>query len=284
MSPRHVESAANPLVKELAALKDRRARERSGAYLVEGQREAGRALDARVDAAQVLVAPALLPSGSSVEAWQARAEAAGAAFCTASASAFKRVSVRENPDGVLIVVRTRRTTPAQVRLPSGALVLVLAGLEKPGNVGALLRSADAFGADAVFMCPDRDGPGSATGVAPGVDLENPNLVRAAMGSSFTLPIGVGTREEVLTAVRAAGLRLVATSPAATTTVWDCDLTAGAAVLLGREHEGLSDWWLEHADARVQVPMRGTAADSLNVSVTGALLLFEASRQRRGNAS
>ncbi|MBX3139231.1 MAG: RNA methyltransferase [Trueperaceae bacterium] len=283
MAPRHVESAANPLVKELAALKDRRARERSGTYLVEGRREAARALDARVDAAQVLVAPSLLPGGSSVEAWQARAEAVGAAFCTASASAFKRVSMRENPDGVLLVVRTRRTPPAQVRLPSGALVLVLAGLEKPGNVGALLRSADAFGADAVFMCPDQDGPGGAAGSATGADLENPNLIRAAMGSSFTLSVGVGTREEVLSAVRAAGLHLVATSPAATTTVWDCDLTAGVAILLGREHDGLSDWWLEHADEQVQVPMRSTAADSLNVSVTGALLLFEASRQRRGSA-
>lgn len=279
MAPRHVESAANPFIKELAALKDRRARERSGTYLVEGQREAGRALDALVDAVHVVVAPSLLQGGASVEAWRARAEAAGAAFCTASASAFERVSMRENPDGVLIVARTHRTPPARVSMPAGALVLVLAGLEKPGNVGALLRSADAFGVDAVLMCPDQDGPGGATGV----DLENPNLIRAAMGSSFTLPVGTGTREEVLAAVRAAGLRLVATSPAATTTVWDYDLTAGAAVLLGREHEGLSEWWLERAEAQVQVPMRAAAADSLNVSVTGALLLFEASRQRRGSA-
>jgi len=283
MATRHVESAANPFVKELAALKDRRERERSGTYLVEGQREAGRALDARVDTVRIVVAPSLLPTGSSMETWRERAGASGAELWTVSPSAFRRLSIRENPDGVVLVVRTRRTPPAGVPLAEGALVLVLAGLEKPGNVGALLRSADAFGADAVFICPDADGPDGEQGGGKGVDLENPNLVRAAMGSSFASTVGVGTREEVLAAVRAAGLRLVATTPSATTSVWECDLTAGAAILLGREHEGLSDWWLARADVQVQVPMRQTAADSLNVSVTGALLLFEASRQRHGGA-
>ncbi|HRP48213.1 MAG TPA: TrmH family RNA methyltransferase, partial [Trueperaceae bacterium] len=117
------------------------------------------------------------------------------------------------------------------------------------------------------------------GEQAGVDLENPNVIRAAMGSSFALPIGVGSASEVLAALRAANLRVVATTPDATTPHWQSDLRGGVALLLGREHEGLSPWWLAQADEPVGIPMRASAADSLNVSVAGAVLLYEALRQR-----
>jgi len=281
MAVRHVESTANPLVKELVGLRQRRARESSGNYIVEGAREARRALSAGVSARLVVVAPDLLREGEGIDAWQRAAESAGAELVTFSAQAFARVSLREHPDGVLVVAYSRRLAPQDVTLAHDSLVLVLADLEKPGNVGALLRSADAVGVDAVFMCPE---PGSEPGdrqAGRGVDLESPNVIRAAMGSSFSLPIGVGDAAEVVARLRAAGLRLVAATPKADLTHWQCDLKGGVALVVGREHAGLSDWWLRQADALVAIPMRASVADSLNVSVAGAVLLYEALRQRTG---
>lgn len=277
MPVRHVESSANPLVKELAALKDRRGRERSGKHLIEGAREAARALGAGVAGDLLLLSPALLATTASLDAWLERAAKAGLDVLTLSENAFARVSMRQNPDGVALVALSKRLAAHELRLAPGSLVLVLAGLEKPGNVGALLRSADAFGVDAVIVCEEH-----ATEAGPppaGVDLENPNLIRAAMGSSFTLPLAVGSPEETLAALHRAAIRLVATSPSATTPLWGCDLTGGVAVVLGREDVGLSGWWLERADESVSIPMRAAAADSLNVSVAGAVMLYEALRQR-----
>lgn len=286
MYVRHVDSTANPLVRELVSLRQRRARDRSGTYLIEGEREVRRAIAGGVLGSLLVLSPALIRSGADAEL-AALASAAGAEPVTFGEAAFRRVSQRENPDGVLLLAKTRRLAPADVRLGPGALVLVLVGLEKPGNVGALLRTADAVGVDAVFMCPDHEtsggsgGPGEGRGddARNGVDLESPNVIRAAMGSSFALPIGVGSAEEVVAALRAAGARLVTTSPAAPITHWQCDLRGGVALVLGREHHGLSNWWLEQADASVSIPMRAAAADSLNVSVAGAVVLYEALRQR-----
>ncbi len=275
-------STANPLVKELVGLRQRRARERSGTFLVEGVREVSRALKAGVSARLLVTAPGLVAPEASLEL-TANAAAAGAELVTFAEAAFRRVSLREHPDGVLLVAATRRLSPADVTLGPGALALVLVGLEKPGNVGALLRSADAVGADAVFLAPDVTGDGAggdeARSVSDGVDLESPNVIRAAMGSSFALPVAVGDSAEVLAALRGAGLRVVATSPAAETTHWSADLTGGVALVLGSEHDGLSGWWLAEADQAVALPMRAGTADSLNVSVAGAVLLYEALRQR-----
>lgn len=280
MSVRHVDSTANPLVKELAGLRQRRARERSGTYLIEGRREVERALAAGVKARLIVTSPALQADAAAFDL-EALAAVHGAEAVTFGTAAFRRVSQREHPDGVLLLAETARRSPTEIHVPAGALVLVLAGLEKPGNVGALLRSADAVGVDAVFLCADSaaapDEPEA--GEQAGVDLENPNVIRAAMGSSFALPIGVGSASEVLAALRAANLRVVATTPDATTPHWQSDLRGGVALLLGREHEGLSPWWLAQADERVGIPMRASAADSLNVSVAGAVLLYEALRQR-----
>lgn len=281
MSHRHIESASNPLVKELYGLRNRRARERSGTFLIEGEREVRRALEAGVEARMLVLAPTLL-APDTASALAASAEAAGAEVVTFGNAAFGRASLREGPDGVLLLAASRRLRPADLQLASTALVLVLAGLEKPGNVGALLRTADAVGADAVMLTGNDDDPtgGGASGAGEvGVDLENPNVVRAAMGSSFTLPCAVGSPAETWAAVRAAGLKLVATSPHADKAHWDSDLSGGVALALGNEHLGLSRWWLERAEERVTIPMRPRAADSLNVSVAGAILLYEASRQR-----
>ena len=152
--------------------------------------------------------------------------------------------------------------------PNG-LYLVIDGLEKPGNVGALLRTADSAGVDAVFV----------TGA--GTDLENPNVIRASMGSVFRQVIACET-DALRDWLQQNQVQIVATSPQASATYWQQDYTPATALVLGTEHEGLGEGWLEQADLRVVIPMFGSA-DSLNVATSGALLLYEALRQRHTSA-
>lgn len=270
---KRIESAANPLIRELARLKERRGRRKSGLYLIEGSREAKRALIAGVPPRRLLLAPELI-SEPGVASGIAALVGERAEVALLSPAAFSRLSMREKPDGVLLVGEARPSGVNATELPAQGVVLILSGVEKPGNVGALLRSAEAFGVGALLIAEAEGAEGEA-----GTDLENPNVIRASMGSVFALTTAAASAEEVLSAVRGAGLKLVATSPAAKTPVWGADLTGGVALLLGAEHAGLSEWWLERADETVRIPMRAGLVDSLNVSVAGAVLLYEALRQR-----
>lgn len=233
--------------------------------MVEGARELQRALDAGVRVREAFLCPSLFREEGRELA--SVLESAGVPTCELSEAAFERASIRQGPDGVLGVIELPRTASEPPALPADALVLVLAGLEKPGNLGALLRTADAARVDAVVLC------------GHGTDPWNPNVIRASMGSVFALPLAVLGDEVARTWLRTTSLRTVATTPSAGVDYWDADLAGGSAVLLGPEHEGLSDAWLAAADVQVRVPMAGLA-DSLNVAVTGALLAFEARRQRR----
>lgn len=255
------------MVMSLSRLKERRARVKTQTYLVEGTREATRALTAGVPVEGLLLCPELVTDADGAIAVRAMAEAAGAPVTTLSAAAFARLSMREHPDGVVLHAGFSRREPDAVPLGPDALVLVLDGLEKPGNVGALLRTADAVGVDAVFV------------TGGGTDLENPNVIRASMGSVFGVTVSTGTTEQVAGRLRTAGLVVVATAPAARHAHWDLDLTRGVAFVIGEEHAGLSDAWLEQADELVRIPMRAEVADSLNASVAGAVVLYEALRQR-----
>lgn len=274
LATRHIDSAANPLIKETAKLKDRRTRIKSGLYLIEGARESQRALASGVATQQLFVCHELAADLETVTALQQQASAAGAEVISVSAAAFGKLSQRDTADGFALVARISNVKPAQLRLTPTDLVVIADGLEKPGNLGALLRTADAVGVHALLVC----GIGTEGG---GTDLENPNVIRASMGSLFALPVATGSRQEVADAVAAAGLTLVASTPHASDSFWEADLTGGVALLMGAESTGLPYWWLERAALRVRVPMRSTAADSLNVSVAGALLLYEAYRQRTG---
>jgi TrmH family RNA methyltransferase len=269
---RHIDSPTNPYVKETARLKERRARQKRGLYLIEGVREVERALTAGVTPSELLLGPTKGTAAEQVTALRRAAAQAGAEVISLSEAAFSKISVRENPDGVALVARSRGRHLGSIDLTAGSLVLIVDGLEKPGNLGALMRTADAVGVQALLL----------TGAGPeggGTDLENPNVIRASMGSLFALNVATGSREEVAAAVENAGLQLVAATPHATRSLWEADLTGGVALLVGAESSGLPAWWLERAGSQVRVPMRAEAADSLNVSVAGAVLLYEAFRQR-----
>ena len=183
-----------------------------------------------------------------------------------SESAFRKVSYRDRPEGLLAVLRQPALPLTALRMGADPLVLVVESVEKPGNLGAMLRTAEAAGADAVVVAD------------PTTDVFNPNVVRASLGSLFTIPLAVADGDEALGWLREMGLRVIATSPAAAEPCWKSDLSGGAAVVIGPEQHGLSGRWLEGADQTVRIPMSGTV-DSLNAGSAAAVLLFEARRQR-----
>src|SRR5690625_2054028 len=266
---RHVNSPRNAEVKALLKLRERRTRDREGVFLIEGRREIERAVQAGVRLQALYLCPDMsAPAG--MRELQKELELLQVETVTLSTAAFNRLSMRENPDGALALAETWQFGPEDLQLPAQPLLLVIDGAEKPGNLGALLRTADSAGADAVFL----------TGA--GTDLFNPNVVRASMGSLFACPATHSSQGEFITWLRRRGFRLFATSPAAHVTYWDADLRDGCAIVLGAEHEGLPMSWIEEADELLAVPLHGLA-DSLNVATTGALLLYEALRQRSGAA-
>lgn len=261
---KRITSAQNPEVKARAKLKERRARTREGKFLVEGARELSRALEAGVVLEALYVCPDLL--GDAGRGLVQEAETRNVPLNELSETAFHTLSMRENPDGVVGVALKQEKRLADLTLPDDALVVVCEGVEKPGNLGALLRTADSVGAHALFV------------TGGGTDLENPNVVRSSMGSVFSRPVLAASGDELRAWLRQHGFTLVAATPHSDRLYWEGDYRGKTALLLGAEDRGLSAAWLGAADVRVKIPMRGLA-DSLNVATAGALLLYEALRQR-----
>jgi TrmH family RNA methyltransferase len=266
MAADRIASPTNPRIKALVRLRNRRQREREGRFLIEGARELSRALAAGVSLDEAFVCPPLV--GSEGGGVAARLRELDVRTTELSEAAFAKVSLRERPDGLLATAQTWSADPTELRLPAEPLLLLLDGLEKPGNLGALLRTADGVGVDAVLVS------------GAGTDLFNPNVIRASMGSLFARPVLALDEGALLTQLRAWGVRVVAATPEAATTYWDADLRGPLAIALGSEHAGLAPSWRSEADLAVAIPMAGLA-DSLNVATAGALLLYEAQRQRRG---
>lgn len=268
-----ITSTANPRVKGALRLRKRRERDHTGRFLVEGRRELSRALGAGVRVDEVLACRSLIGPDSAV---LDRAAAAGAEVVEVAESVFGRLSLREGPDGVLGVARTFATglddlddtdteTGAGRPVP---LVLVVAEVEKPGNLGAMLRTASAAGATAVVVAD------------PVTDVFNPQVVRASQGALFGVPLGVGDTPAAVAWLRRHGLRIYAAGPGATEPYWRLPLSGPSALVVGSEHRGLPEAWFAAADGRVVIPMPGSGGvDSLNAAAAAAVLLFDAARQR-----
>ncbi len=261
-----ITSLKNPRLKRLVRLRDRRARDEERAFLVEGYREVRRALESKV-ALDELYFSAEWFLGENEPALLEAAGAAGAKLFGLSKEAFAKVAYRERPDGILAVAPQWRRTLADLAPPASPFVLVVEAIEKPGNLGTILRSADAAGCSAVIVCD------------PVTDLFNPNVVRASTGVLFSVPCVVEESARVLSWLREKGIRTIATTPAAKVVYSDCDLRGPLAVIMGSEQYGLSEFWLRNADVPVRIPMAGQA-DSLNVAMAALITLFEAVRQRR----
>ncbi|MBA2720826.1 MAG: RNA methyltransferase [Chloroflexi bacterium] len=259
-----ITSLTNPRVKAAVRLRDRRAREETGLTIVDGAREILRALDGGVRVETAFIASDLLrsPDALSVDArlhgWPATIEV--------SPAVLAKVAFGERSDGVVAIVETPSLALADLVLPDDPLVVVVEGVEKPGNLGAVLRSADAAGVNAVIAADPR------------TDLFNPNAIRASIGTIFALPVVAATSADVLAWLTERGIRPLATVVEATTRYTDVDLRGPVAIVLGSEAGGLSDAWRAPEVSPIAIPMRGLA-DSLNVSIAAAVVLFEAVRQR-----
>ena len=262
-----ITSLANPRIKQLVALRRRRGRERSDGTLVEGLAEIRLALHAGVRPQALFYCPEL--AAPEPLAMTAQAAAAGAEVIRVSRPVFEKISYRDGPDGWLAVVPPVPDRLERLRLSALPLVLVCAGLEKPGNLGAILRTADAAGLDAVIAAD------------PVTDWANPNVVRASKGTVFSVPVASASTPEVLAWISDHRLQVVAATPDAEQLVTEAQLTGPTVIAVGAEQAGLSAEWLKHADIRVRIPMFGLA-DSLNVSTSAAIIAYEAVRQRLAN--
>lgn len=259
-----ISSPGNRRVKALVRLRTRRERDREGLFLVEGAREVRRALAWRSQLLTIYRCPSLRRT-EGAQGWLEEVEK-GVEVVELSEPAFRKVSYRDHPDGLLAVLRQPPLALAGLRPGPSPLLLVVESVEKPGNLGAMLRTAEAAGADAVIVAD------------PATDVFNPNVVRASLGSLFTVPLAVTSGTDALKWLRRRGIAVVATSPAADRTSWESDLRGAVALVIGSERHGLSDLWISCADRRVRIPMAGSV-DSLNAAATAAVILFEARRQR-----
>jgi TrmH family RNA methyltransferase len=259
-----ITSPANPQIKRLVALRRRRIREAAAVTLVEGREELGLALSAGVRPVVLYYCPDLIGGGP--RSLVGQAEGLGADVVQVSRPVFEKIAYRESPDGWLAVVPAVRSGLAALEVGEQPLILVCDRVEKPGNLGAMLRTADAAGVTAVIATD------------PVTDWGNPNVIRASKGTVFSVPVASASTAEVMRWLAEHALKVVATAPGPGVELIDADLTGAIAIAVGSESCGLSAEWLARADLLVHIPMFGYA-DSLNVATSAAIVTYEAVRQR-----
>ncbi|MCA1780597.1 MAG: RNA methyltransferase [Intrasporangiaceae bacterium] len=270
-----ITSPSNARVKELIALRRRRVRDAERVVLVEGLEESVLAVAAGAEVRTLFHCPELMPAADQAHlgerTWTSlvgRVRDSGAETIRLSRAAFEKAAYREGPDGILLVTAAveRSLTELAGVIGPAPLVLVSQGVEKPGNLGAMLRTADAAGVSAVIAAD------------PVTDWSNPNVVRGSKGTVFTVPVASASTSDTFAWLRGHGIRIVATTPDTDVLHTDADLTGAVAILMGTEKEGLTGEALAHADVCVRIPMSGMV-NSLNVATAAAVVLYEAVRQR-----
>lgn len=302
MKSETVTSAQNPKIKELLALQEKsRLRRERGLFVVEGRRELGHCIEAGYRVRTIFVCREIIPD-TEAEAIIRKAEAVlheyhdghrqahgetqetdalqkhpeytgrkgqsdGLLVIDIPSALYDKIAYRGGTEGIIAEVEWKDLSLDGLHLTGNPLIMVLESVEKPGNLGAVLRSADAAGADAVIICD------------PLTDLYNPNLIRASIGAVFTTRTVVSTSEETIGWLKSHGIRILTAQLQDSRPYYDTDMTCGTAIVMGTESTGLTDIWRENADAHIRIPMLGRL-DSLNVSVSAAILLYEAVRQRK----
>lgn len=260
-----ITSLTNPRVKRLVRLRSRRYRDLERSFLIEGFRTLVRAVESGILIEELYVCEDLF-LGTNEPALVDRIVAGGTRLHRLAPLPFRKAAYRDRPEGLLAVAPQFETRLENLEPPDGSLVLVVEAIEKPGNLGTMMRTADAAGAVAVVVTD------------PGTDPFNPNVVRASLGSLFTVPLAVGSTEEAMAWLAGAGFTPVVTSPAAALRHWEIPYRGSVAVVIGSEQYGLSHRWLDGRYTAVRIPMTGSA-DSLNASAAAGIVLFEAVRQR-----
>jgi RNA methyltransferase, TrmH family len=263
--PTLITSVQNPRVKHLIALRERHQREADGLMLVEGYDELTLALAARTPHA-LFYCPDIVRDREQLHVLET-ANTAGTELVQVNERVFEKIAYRANPDGWLGVFPLMRRSLSEIALSVMPLLIVAEGIEKPGNLGAILRTADAARVDGLISCD------------PVTDLGNPNVVRASKGALFSVPVVETNATECVAWLKAHDILLLAATPQAQKDYSDEDMRRPIAIVVGAEKPGLTPYMLEHADVTVSIPMLGRV-NSLNVSIATALLVYEALKQRR----
>lgn len=269
MEIKTITSVHNQRVKDAVKLRDHRQRARQGRFVIDGAREILRAVAGQVKLVEMFVCEPLCKSAESLRVL-ASSHNTGVETWHVAPEVFEKLAFGDRHEGVLAVGETPRLELDQINAPAGGLIAVVEGLEKPGNLGAVVRAADGAGLAAVIAADAR------------TDVYNPNCIRASLGTVFTRPICQATTSQTLDWLRARGCHIFAARLDATIAYTDVDYRGDAAIVLGNEAEGLSDAWRAADITAIKLPMLGVA-DSLNVSATAAVLFYEALRQRAASS-
>jgi RNA methyltransferase, TrmH family len=258
-----ITSLQNPKVKEAVKLRDRKPREESGLFLIEGYRELKRAVDAGHPIRTIFYCPDYFLGENEMELIS---KCKAALHLKCHREVFAKISYRDRPDGLLAVAPQTHVKLENLKLKKNPFLLIAESIEKPGNLGTILRSCDAAGVDAVIVCD------------PTTDIHNPNVVRSSVGTLFTLPVVEAGVEETLAFLKKHKIAIASATPHAKKNFTDVDFTVPVAIVVGTEQYGLTETWMKQADIQVRIPMLGIA-DSLNVASATTLLLYEVVRQR-----
>lgn len=264
--PLIITSPQNPRIKDVVKLRRRGHRDTRSDIIIEGYREVRRALENRWPVSALFFCRDHF-LGENEPALIEQFAASGVDLFECTAPVFEKIAYRDRPEGLLALGAPVAGTLDGLRLPEKPFVVIAEAIEKPGNLGSLLRSADAAGVHAVVVCD------------PLTDINNPNVVRSSVGTLFTVPVVQAEAAETLAWCRARGLAILAATPDAKQEYTEADMTRGVAVVVGTEKFGLSPLWMNGADVQVRIPMLGKI-DSLNVACAATILLYEVVRQRR----
>lgn len=265
-----ITSAQNPKIKDLLSLQEKsKERKRKGLFVIEGRREFLHCIEAGFEPYTIFVCRDILTDKDYDTILRALEEYfSGFIFqiIEIPQHLYDKVAYRGGTEGVIAEMHCKEMALEGLDLKENPLVVVLESVEKPGNLGAVLRSADASGVDAVIVCD------------PLTDMYNPNLIRSSIGAIFTVPTAVATSDETIGWLKKNGIRIYTAQLQDSEWYYDTDMKGGTAIVMGTEATGLTDVWRKAADAHIKIPMLGKL-DSLNVSVSAAILMFEAVRQR-----
>lgn len=258
-----ISSLQNAQIKNIIKLGKNKERKAQGLFLIEGARELSLALRSNYEIDSVFVMKDLFLKSKYTDVLE---KVPSANVFEITNAVFEKIAYRENSDGILALAKPKSHLLSDLRLSANPFVIILESVEKPGNLGAILRTADAAAVDAVIICD------------PLTDLYNPNVIRSGVGGIFTVPTAVCTSEEALAWLKSRQITTCAAELKAAEFYHTVDFRMPSAIVMGTEADGLTEFWLKHADKRIKIPMMG-AIDSLNVSVSTAILTFEARRQR-----
>lgn len=267
-SETHIErlsSAKNPRIKNFLALQKSKERNRQGLFVVEGRREVIRALSSGFLADHLFFCSEIISPEELQEIIALTKN--GTSLFSLTESVYDHIAYRGGVEGIVGWFKMKTTELDDLSLSGNPLILVLESVEKPGNLGAILRTTDASGADAVIVCDPR------------TDIFNPNVIRSSLGAVFSSQLVTADSKEVIDWLKKKQITIYCTALNASHPYTEANLALPSAIVLGTESTGLSDQWLNAADRNIIIPMHGTV-DSMNVSVSAAIVLFEAVRQRK----